>query len=170
MKQQVAPNALTGNVIELIAQDWMLITAGTPGRFNSMTANWGGVGYLWNKPVAYVFIRPERYTFEFVESFDTFSLTFFGKEYKKVLTLFGSQSGREIDKMNHAELTPYFTELGTPAFEEARITFECKKLYSSMLTEGDFIDPSLIEKWYSEKGGLHKMYVAEIINVWINKE
>lgn len=170
MKHKIAPTELADNAIRLIAEDWMLITAGTTEKFNTMTASWGGVGYLWNKPVVTVFVRPERYTFEFVERENTFSVTFFGSEYKKVLALLGSKSGREMDKMHNSGLTPCFTELGTPAFEEARITFECRKLYATMFTESDFIDSSLVAKWYTETSGLHKMYVAEILNVWVNEK
>lgn len=71
---------MNDNFFEAISKEWMLVTAGTKDKFNTMTANWGGVGYLWNKPVVFVFIRPERYTFEFVENSETFTLSFLGNE------------------------------------------------------------------------------------------
>lgn len=167
---KIEPNQIQSNVIDLIARQWMLITAGTADKFNTMTASWGGVGYLWNKPVAYIFIRPERYTYQFVESKSTFSLSFFGSEYKKILSLLGSKSGRDIDKMAIDGLTPYFTELGTPAFEQSLLTLECRKLYSTMLNEDDFVDSAQFKAWYGgEHGNLHRMYVGEIINVWVKE-
>lgn len=166
MKNLINPMEWSDNAIRLISKDWMLITAGTAEKFNTMTASWGGVGYLWNKPVVYVFVRTERYTYEFMEQNDCFSLSFFGEEYKKVLSLLGSRSGREMDKMGDSGLTPYFTELGTPTFTEARITMECRKLYGTMLTQEAFVDQSLHEQWYTSHGGFHKMYVAQIVHLW----
>lgn len=170
MKTKIEPNCLTDNYIKLIGQDWMLVSAASGDKFNAMTASWGGVGFLWNKPVAFIFIRPERYTFEFIESANHFSLSFFMDEYKPVLSVMGSKSGRDIDKMGNSGLTPYFTSNGTPAFKEARITLECRTLYSTMLTKENFIDVAPMQKWYGNgHGSLHKMYVAEIENVWIEQ-
>lgn len=84
----------------------MLVTAGNAEKFNMMTASWGGLGFLWNRPVAFVFIRPQRYTFDFVERNEGFTLSFFGEEYRKVLQLCGTKSGREIDKVAETKLTP----------------------------------------------------------------
>ena len=78
------------DVIDLIANQWMLITAGTADKFNTMTASWGGVGYLWHKPVAYLFIRPERYTHEFVEANDRLTISFFPESQRRALQLCGS--------------------------------------------------------------------------------
>lgn len=158
---------LTENVVKLIGEKWMLISAGNSEKFNLMTASWGGVGFLWNKPVAFIFVRPERYTFSFVEREEYFTLSFFGEEYRKMLTLCGTKSGRDIDKIAETGLSPYFTDLGNPVYREAEITFECRKMYADMLSEDAFIDKSPLSKWYGEKNGLHKMYVAEIVNVWI---
>lgn len=169
MKQEIKPTELAENAIKLIGQEWMLIAAGNATKFNMMTASWGGVGYLWNRPVVFVFVRPERYTYEFTESNNYFTLTFFGAEYKKVLSILGSKSGRDIDKMSDSGLTPYFTERGTPAFEEARITIECRKMYGTMLEADSFIDKSPIEPHYTSHGAFHKMYVAEIMHVWIEQ-
>ena len=67
MMKPIAVNQLSDNFFETISKEWMLVTAGNKDAFNTMTANWGGIGFLWNKPVVYVFIRPERYTFDFME-------------------------------------------------------------------------------------------------------
>ena len=94
----------------------MLVTAGNAEKFNMMTASWGGLGFLWNRPVAFVFIRPQRYTFDFVERNEGFTLSFFGEEYRKVLQLCGTKSGREIDKVAETKLTPICNSIGKYGF------------------------------------------------------
>ena len=85
------------DVIKAIGKEWMLVTAGTPDKFNTMTASWGGVGYLWNKAVAFVFIRPERYTHEFVENNERLTLAFLGNENREILNFCGTKSGRDCN-------------------------------------------------------------------------
>src|SRR5699024_11934868 len=99
MFTRIDPKELNKNVFSLIGDRWMLITAGTREKCNTMTASWGGLGVLWGKPVATVYIRPQRYTMEFVEGSEFFTLAFFGEAYRKALALCGSKSGREIDKV-----------------------------------------------------------------------
>jgi flavin reductase (DIM6/NTAB) family NADH-FMN oxidoreductase RutF len=157
---------LTDNFIDSIGNEWMLVTAGTAEKFNTMTASWGGTGYLWNKPVVFVFVRPERYTHEFIEKQTCFTLSFLGEEHKAIHKICGSTSGREVDKVKEAGLTPIITKLGNVAVEHPRLTLECKKLYTDMLKEDSFFDHSLFEKWYGAKGTPHQVYVAEIISAW----
>ena len=97
---------LKENFFEAIGKEWMLVTAGTKEKFNTMTASWGGIGWVWNKPVAFVFIRPERYTYEFVEENDHLTLSFLGEENKKIHAVCGSKSGRNIDKVKETGLKP----------------------------------------------------------------
>ena len=158
---------LTENFFELLSNEWMLVTAGDKDGFNTMTASWGGVGYLWNKAVAFVFVRPERYTNEFIEKSDHLTLTFLGVENKSIHAVCGSKSGRDIDKVKVAGLKPLFTPQGSPSFEQARLTLDCKKLYVGDIQEDSFIDKSLIDKWYGgSHGNFHKVYVVEITDVW----
>lgn len=164
--RQIEPASIEGNLIKKIASDWMLVTAGDKQKFNTMTANWGGMGYLWNKPVVFVFVRPERYTYQFMESSDGFTLSFFDETCRDALNLCGSKSGRDCDKVAEAGLTPHFTELGLPSFSEARLVLECHKLYAYTLSRNDFIDGDPVRIHYSTKGGFHKMYIAEIARVW----
>ncbi len=96
--ERIEINQLSENFIEAVGKEWMLITAGVLENFNMMTASWGGMGYLWNKPVAFIFVRPERYTYEFIEKSDYFTLSFLGK-LRKVYNICGSKSGRDIDKL-----------------------------------------------------------------------
>ena len=100
---------LTDNLFDAIGKEWMLVTAGTPEKFNTMTASWGGTGVLWGKPVAFVFIRPERYTYEFIEAGETLTLSFLGADHKDVHKVCGSTSGRTTDKVKAAGLHPFFT-------------------------------------------------------------
>jgi flavin reductase (DIM6/NTAB) family NADH-FMN oxidoreductase RutF len=158
---------IDGNLIKMIEKEWMLITAGNEAAINTMTANWGGVGYLWNKPVVFVFIRPERYTYGFVEENSGFTLTFFDESFRKALNLCGTKSGRDCNKIAEAGLTPYFTEAGNPAFEEASLIIECRKLYAETLSKDAFIDSEPLEMHYRTKGNIHKMYIAEIEKVWV---
>lgn len=158
---------IDGNLIKMIEKDWMLVTAGNEAAINTMTANWGGVGYLWNKPVVFVFIRPERYTYGFVEEKSGFTLTFFDESFRKALNLCGTKSGRDCNKIAEAGLTPYFTEAGNPAFEEASLIIECRKLYADTLSKDAFIDSEPLEMHYRTKGNIHKMYIAEIEKVWV---
>ncbi len=163
----IKPSEIEGNLIKLIASDWMLVTAGNRRKFNTMTANWGGMGHLWNKPVAFVFVRPERYTFGFIEDSEGFTLTFYDETYRDALNICGTKSGRDCDKIAEAGLTAHFTETGYPAFKEAKLIMECRKLYATVLKEEEFLVPGPLKTHYSNKGGLHKLYIAEIEKVWI---
>lgn len=160
------PAKINDNLIRLIASDWMLVTAGTSAKFNTMTASWGGMGYLWNRNVVFVFVRPERYTYEFMERSEGFTLTFFDDRYRDVLDFCGSRSGRDCDKVAETGLTPLFTDSGYPAFAEARIIIECRKLYATQLTREAFTDLDPLNTHYRTKDGLHKIYIAEIVKCW----
>ena len=96
----INPDQIKDNVIELIGKEWMLVSAGDKEKFNMMTASWGGVGVLWNRPVVFAFIRPERYTREFIDARNEFTITFLGPEHRKAHSICGSKSGREIDKVD----------------------------------------------------------------------
>jgi len=98
------------NPFNMMNDEWALVSAGTPEKFNTMTVSWGVMGIMWNKPVAVIFLRPQRYTKEFVDRQDFFTLSFYPKEYKKALGLLGSKSGRDGDKITESGLTPYFME------------------------------------------------------------
>lgn len=158
---------LDDNFIESFGKEWMLVTAGTPEHFNTMTASWGGIGWLWNKPVAFVFVRPQRYTHEFIERNDYLTLDFLGDENKKIHAICGSKSGRDNDKIAESGLIPQFTPDGNVTFQQSRLTLECRKIYTDMIKPSCFIDKDPIEKWYDEvHGDFHQMYIVEIVNIW----
>lgn len=148
------------NSFNLIGNDWLLLTAEKEGKVNTMTASWGGLGILWNKKVAYIFIRPQRYTKEFVDSADRLSISVLPNDYRKELGYLGRVSGRDEDKISKANLTVKEYE-DVPYFEEARLTMICKKLYAQELKEECFIDKEIIDKCYPQKD-YHTMYVVEI--------
>ena len=144
---------LNDNFFEAISKEWMLVTAGSKDKFNTMTASWGGTGELWGTPVAFVFIRPERYTFEFMERSECFTLSFLGYENKDIHKICGSKSGRDIDKIAATGLRPVFTEQGNVLYEQSRLSLECRKLYTDTIKESCFIDKSLLGRWYGEGHG-----------------
>lgn len=147
---------------------WMLISAAKEdGAVNTMTASWGGFGVLWNKNVAFVVIRPQRYTKEFVDNASSFSLTFFGKEYLKTLSYLGKASGRDEDKIAKSGLT-LIKEDGVPFFEEAEYTIIVNKLYAQPMGEEFFIDQKPATDWYPEKD-FHVLYFAEISKILVKK-
>lgn len=150
---------------QMIGHDWMLIAAEKCGQVNAMTASWGGLGVMWAKNVAYIVIRPQRYTKEFVDEADSFSLTFYSDQYKRMLGYMGSVSGRDENKIERAGLTTVF-EQDTPYFEEASIVMLCKKLYVQPMKAGYFIDSEEIEKWYPECD-FHTLYIGEITKVYV---
>ncbi len=154
---------LKDNVFELIGSEWMLITAGALDAYNTMTASWGGLGVIWGKNVCFCVIRPTRYTYEFMQKADVFSLSFFGTECREALGICGTKSGREIDKASVTGLTPVAGNLpGTTHFDQARMVIECKKIYFQDLEPANFLDPG-IEDMYPQKD-YHRLYIGEIVN------
>lgn len=166
--KEINPAAIDDNFIKLIGSDWMLITAGDHTSYNTMTASWGGVGFMWNHPVAMAVIRPQRYTYEFTEREECLTLSFLGEDHRKALQYCGTHSGRDEDKISKAGLSVTFTEDDTPAIAQARLVLECKKLYVSDLKAEGFIDQSIIERWYPEKD-FHRVYILQIARAYIKE-
>ena len=166
--KEIAPAQIDDNFIKTIGSGWMLITAGDHVTHNTMTASWGGVGFMWNKPVAVAVIRPQRYTFEFTERESMLTLSFLGEEYRAALTYCGTHSGRDEDKISNAGLSVAFTDDDVPAIAQARLVLECRKIYTDMLREENFIDKEIIGKWYPEND-YHKAYVLEITHAYIKE-
>ncbi|MCF0184542.1 MAG: flavin reductase [Bacteroidaceae bacterium] len=169
--REISLESLKENVFSMIGKEWMLVTAGTTESFNMMTASWGGIGYLWDKPVAFVFVRPERHTYKFTEEQDRMTLGFMGddKEMRKLYALLGTKSGRDIDKMHLAGLTPVASPGGSVMFEEARLTIEGHKLFVSDMREEEFLDKAILERWYYNYGGYHRTYVIEIERILVKE-
>lgn len=150
------------NPFQLFDKQWALLAAGNESGFNGMTVSWGTIGILWNKNVVTVFIRPDRYTREFVEKHDRFTLSFYKEEFRKTLLLLGTKSGRDSEKMKESGLTPLFMD-GTVSFEEAEMTIVAKKLYCQRMDENFIIDPK-IKELYPEND-YHFVYQGEILKI-----
>lgn len=164
-KQEINVKELSMKPFEMIGDQWMLITAKKDGKVNTMTASWGAMGIMWGKNVVTVYIRPQRYTREFVEASDSFTLSFFGGEQKKALGHLGAVSGRtEPDKIERAGLHPTDVE-GAPSFEEATLTLVCRKLYVQEMKPECFLGKEEIDRWYPEND-FHYMYMAEIVKAF----
>ena len=160
--QKLTPQSLTANPFTLIGEEWMLITAEADGRCNTMTASWGGIGVLWNRPVAFAFIRPQRYTYALLEQADTFSLSFLPEAYRPALQHCGTHSGREEDKFAATGLS-VFSEKGTPCIAEAKLVLVCRKLHTVDFRPEQFVDTSLLSHYAA--GDFHRQYVGEILDV-----
>ena len=158
--KEITTGDLSLNPFKRIAKDWMLITAEKDGKANTMTAGWGGLGVMWGKDVAFIVIRESRFTKEFVDGSEHFSLTFFGEGYKKELGYLGSVSGRDEDKIARSGLT--LVPDAAPYFKEGNLALVCKKLYAiNMGPEGFTAGQELDENCYADKD-YHTLYVGEI--------
>ncbi len=174
--KKIDPKEIPGNIIEMIADEWMLITAGNQESYNTMTAGWGGLGNLWGKPTATCYIHPDRYTFGFMEKGEYYTLCFFDEEYRQALAFCGSKSGRDFQDKNKAEeagLTPAYTENGAVYFKEAYLVLECKKMYSDQFRKENFATDIVMESRtgeksiYNDRETYHKFYMGEITNCLI---
>lgn len=151
-------------LFKVIQDEWMLFTAGTKDNFNTMTASWGTLGVLWHKPVAICFIRPGRHTFEFAEQSELFTLSFFNKEDKDILTYCGKHSGRDVNKCYETGIKPLETPGGAITFDKARKFIECKKMYADFLKPELFLPEDIDSKLYPNKD-YHKIFIGEILSI-----
>ena len=152
------------NAFTKIGNEWTLITAGDKEKANAMTASWGGVGVMWGKNVAFIFVRDTRYTKEFIDNGDTFSLTFFDKTYHSALKYMGAVSGRDEDKIGNARMHLDYYNGEIPYIDEGNLVIVCKKMSATRITEDSFLDPEIKEKWYAD-GNMHTMYIGEVLEV-----
>ncbi len=150
------------DIFSVFDKQWALLTAGDKEKFNTMTISWGGMGTLWNKPVCTVYVRTSRYTHEFMDSNDHFSISFFPEQYKKTLGVLGAKSGRDMDKMKESGLTP--KKAGpTMTFEEAEVTIVCRKLFKQGLDVDNI--PEDIAKGLYYGDAPHDMYIGEVVDI-----
>ena len=159
----IAFNELQQNAAKLIGQQWMLVTAGTAESFNCMTASWGGLGFLWNRPVAFIFVRPNRHTVTFIEQQEKLSLSFMPESYRQDLIFCGRNSGRDVDKLAHTSLKPLTLPSGTPAFADADLILDCRKMFKSTMQQADFLNWAEVSPaFYADDNPLHTLYICEI--------
>jgi flavin reductase (DIM6/NTAB) family NADH-FMN oxidoreductase RutF len=152
--------------VNLWMNQWLILTSGnySEGKFNSMTVAWGSIGNMWSKPFAQVVVRPSRYTYNFIEEYDSFTLCVFEKKYRDALNLIGTKSGRDGNKIEEAGLTPVASgQIGTPSFSEAELVLECRKMYQDDMDPAHFLQ-SDIENNYGGSN-YHRIYFGEIIAI-----
>jgi flavin reductase (DIM6/NTAB) family NADH-FMN oxidoreductase RutF len=157
---------LTVKAYSLWEDQWLLLSSGdfAAGHFNCMTISWGSLGVMWGRPFVQVVVRPQRYTFEFMEQYPAFTVCAFPETYRSALNLLGSRSGREIDKMKASGLTPQPASTVTaPVYAEAELAIECRKIYWQDFDPTHFIEPG-IHKSYPRRD-YHRMYFGEILAV-----
>ena len=165
--KEVKIEELQFNPFTKISKEWMLVTAGNEEKHNTMTASWGGFGIMWAMNVATAYIRPQRYTKEFVDREEAFTISVLGEDYRKVLNYCGTVSGKGIDKITEAGLTPYFVD-GTAGSQEADLIMVCKKMYHDTIKPECFDEAEHDTKWYPQKD-YHTMYIAEIQKVLVRE-
>ncbi|MBP5159186.1 MAG: flavin reductase [Lachnospiraceae bacterium] len=161
--QPIGLDLASFNPFEKIGNEWMAITAGNSIKVNTMTASWGGAGVLWNKNVVFIFVRDSRYTKEFIDANNTFSINFFDSAQKVALKYFGMVSGRDEDKIANIRMNVNF-KYDTPYIDESRIVVICRKLSATKLLPEGFLDPAIAENFYKDKD-YHTMYVGEIVEL-----
>ncbi len=158
------------NPMTLIGKEWMLVSAGNEKSFNTMTAQWGHLGAIWNgdMPTSVIYLRPQRYTRTFVDKENYYTLSFFDEAYKKDLMYLGTHSGRDEDKLAKASLTPVFSD-DSVYFKEAKMVFVCRKVYRGKLHEESFVDQDILKKNYPEHD-FHYVYIGEIVKAYVNED
>ncbi len=150
------------DVFRIFEKDWALLTAGTIDHFNTMTIGWGGLGTLWGKPAATVYVKPIRYTHEFMEKNEYFTVSFYPDTCRRALGILGSLSGRDCDKVAKSGLTPKSLQ-NAVTFEQAQATLLCKKIYRQDLDTSAM--PQDVAAAYYTTEAAHTMYVGEVVDV-----
>ncbi|MGM9538154.1 MAG: flavin reductase family protein [Candidatus Onthomonas sp.] len=167
MLEQISVQSLNRNVFDAIGKQWMLVTAGNQEDCNTMTASWGGLGVLWGAPVATAYIRPQRYTKEFLDREPYFTLSFLPEQYRGALRYCGSHSGRDEDKWAASGLTTAYTENGVPYVAQAELVLVCRKQFCQRMDPDCILDPEVDEKWYPAKD-YHYIYIGKIVEAYQN--
>lgn len=160
--------ALMLNPFTKIGKEWLLITAGDEKKCNTMTASWGGMGVMWGKNAVTVYIRPQRYTKEFVDSNEYFTISVLGEKYRTELGFCGKVTGKGIDKIKEAGLTPCFVD-GTAGIAEADMIMVCRKMYHDTIKPECFDDVQNDARWYPDRD-YHTMYIAEVVKTLIRED
>lgn len=164
MFKEISPREINDNLIGTIADEWMLVSAGDEKKYNMMTASWGFSGEMWGSDCMMAVVRPQRYTMEFINNSDYFTLSFYGKN-KDIHKICGSKSGRDTDKAALTGLEPVF-DGGTVYFKQARLVIVCKKQYVQQMSEECFVDKEPL-RWYN--GDLHYMIIGKIEKVLVSE-
>lgn len=167
MWKKMDPKQIGQNVFSMIGEQWMLVTAGTGENCNTMTASWGGLGVLWNKPVATAYIRPQRYTRQFMDEQEYFTLSFFGEEFRDALALCGRTSGRDTDKVKECGFTLLHSQEGAPYFDQAELVLVCRKQFVQQM-DPDKIPEEIRQSVYPTQD-YHYIYIGEITEALVRE-
>jgi flavin reductase (DIM6/NTAB) family NADH-FMN oxidoreductase RutF len=159
MFREINIRELNESAVKLFDSDWALLTAGNTKEYNTMTVSWGALGELWGEDVAIVFVRPSRYTYEFIEKEDSFTLSFFGGNNKKELGFCGTKSGRDYDKAKETGLIPFDVN-GSVAFEQAQIILKMKKIAFYDIDKAGFLDSGIDANYNGSD--YHIVYIGRI--------
>ena len=159
MFTQVPVSTFEHKVFSLIKDQWFLITASDPDHINPMTAAWGSVGIMWNRPIFTIVVRNTRYTHNLLEKASTYTCSFFNSEYRDKLSYCGKNSGRDVDKIKETGLTPTFFD-NYIGYEEASLVFCCKKASRTLLLPDQFIDETIIRHY--DLKDYHTQYMGYI--------
>lgn len=151
------------NVFKIIGKDYALLAAGDLKHHNAMTIGWGGLGFLWRKNVSMIFVKPTRYTYDFTEASDTYSINFFTPEDKEIISVFGSKSGRDCDKDVICNMEPIMLD-GAIAYANARLVIVCKKIYHHDFDEA--LVPEDVKNMYYKDQKFHRVYYGEVISIY----
>lgn len=165
MFKEIDITELNENAVDLLKNQWALITAGDENGYNTMTVSWGAIGELWNRDMLTAYIRPQRYTKEFLDREEYFSFSVYPEDMKSIHTVCGSKSGRDVDKAKECSLTPVFTE-NAPYFEEAKIVIICRKMAVGKFEPEQFKDEMIAELNYPQND-FHYIYYGAIEKVLI---
>ena len=146
--------------------DAELLAAGNKEKSNAMTIGWGGIGTLWGRTALTVYVAEKRYTKEFLDKAEYFTVMAFDVKDSKVLNYMGTKSGRDEDKAQALGLHTAYTANGTPYYTEAAMVIECKIMYAAPF-EPQYFKSDAPKKMYANfPAGIHSMYIGEVINAW----
>jgi flavin reductase (DIM6/NTAB) family NADH-FMN oxidoreductase RutF len=166
--KKITPNEIKDNPVTL-CDNLLAVASGKEGDMNAMTVAWMTLGRIWSDPVAMVYVSPDRYTSEFLDRNEYFTITAFPDEDREKLMIIGTQSGLVGDKIKEAGLTVEYTEFGNPTFAEGRLMIECRKIYSEQL-DSAFLDADIRKSYYEDfQQSVHRLYIGAIVNVWVKE-
>jgi len=166
-RNSLSISQFTAQSFRLFDEQWFVLTSGDYAKdhFNSMTISWGSLGTIWDKPFAQVVVRPTRYTFKFINEYDTFTLCGFGEEHRSAMNLIGSKSGRVCDKIKESGLTVVPSQVvAAPCFAEAQLVLECRKIYWQDFDPTHFLSPDIPTK-YPQKD-YHRVFFGEVLAIF----
>jgi len=170
--KQIEPKDIKEDVFTLVSKDFTVLTGGTPELYNSMLAGWGGWGTLFSKPATWCFLRSNRYTLELMRKDKGYTMAYFDEEYKEDIMPFGTQSGRDTEKMKNSKLTAVQTPSGNMTFKEAKLIIECQLVEVTTVSPDDFETEEgrkFVVEAHAETKEYHKIVFGEITSVWVRK-